>query len=72
MPTQMFQQLVEALKQPAQSTASQPYWPYPLTEADMIASYGLRQSSSNVAGKRPFCLAFTKAYNFDNPFRTYP
>ena len=37
-----FQGLVDTLQQSPQPVVSEPYWPYPLPEAEMIAQYGLR------------------------------
>ncbi len=37
-----FHSLVDSLKRPLPPTQTEPYWPYPLPEAEMIARYGLR------------------------------
>ncbi len=38
-----FYHLVDSLKRPLPSTQTEPYWPYPLPEVEMIARYGLRR-----------------------------
>lgn len=38
-----FRSLVDSLKRPLPPTQTEPYWPYPLPEAEMIARYGLRR-----------------------------
>ncbi len=42
MSNHAFRRLIDSLKQPTQPTVSEPYWPYPLSAAEMIARYGLR------------------------------
>ena len=43
MSANTFRHLVDSLKRPLPLTESQPYWPYPLPEAEMIIRYGLRR-----------------------------
>ena len=42
MPPQIFQQLVDTLRQPSPPAVAEPHWPYPLPEYEMIVRYGLR------------------------------
>lgn len=42
-----FHCLAYALKRPSPLSESKPYWPYPLTEAEMIDRYGLRRLTPN-------------------------
>jgi hypothetical protein len=37
-----FRNLVNTLQQAPKSAETEPYWPYPLPEAEMVAQYGLR------------------------------
>lgn len=37
-----FRRLVNELQRPATPARSEPYWPYPLPPAEMVARYGLR------------------------------
>jgi hypothetical protein len=43
VPNNAFHRLIIALQQPSAPALSEPYWPYPLPEAEMIARYGLRR-----------------------------
>lgn len=43
MPANAFRYLVDSLKRPSPPSESKPYWPYPLSEAEMIIRYGLRR-----------------------------
>lgn len=43
MTSRAFRCLVDTLQQPAVPVQTEPYWPYPLPEAEMIARYGLRR-----------------------------
>lgn len=38
-----FRRLLDNLREPASPMPTKPYWPYPLSEAEMIACYGLRR-----------------------------
>lgn len=42
IPTETFCHLVDSLKRPSPPPESKPYWPYPLSEAEMIIRYGSR------------------------------
>ena len=37
-----FRRLINDLQRPATPARSEPYWPYPLSAAEMVARYGLR------------------------------
>ncbi|MFO7682990.1 MAG: hypothetical protein R6X34_23385 [Chloroflexota bacterium] len=43
VPNSAFRRLAITLQQPALPARSEPHWPYPLPEAEMIARYGLRR-----------------------------